>query len=132
MSNPMLDVNSGTRVLSGQNDGRPITHNAPSTAPERLPRPPITTMAMSRSESSTRKYRSDGPNVRFTAPSSTPPSPAMKPPIANAISLARAGETVIAEAASSFSRTPTIMRPMPVRLMCETTTSTTTSTNSTK
>ena len=40
----------------------------------------------------------------------------MNPPTANAMSLARAGDTVIADAASSFSRTPTIMRPMPVRL----------------
>ena len=52
----------------------------------------------------------------------------MKPPIANAMNLARAGDTVIADAASSFSRTPTIMRPMPVRLMCPTSTSTSTST----
>ena len=66
-------------------------------------------------ESSTRKNFSDGPKVRFTAPSSTPPSPATNPPTANAVSLARAGDTVIADAASSFSRTPMIVRPMPVR-----------------
>ena len=128
----MLDVNSGTSWLSGQNAGSPMTHNAPTTAPERLPSPPITTMAINRSESSTRKNRSDGPNVRLTAPRSTPPSPATNPPNANAISFARAGDTVIAAAASSFSRTPTIMRPIPVRLRCETSSSTTTSTNSTK
>ncbi len=51
----------------------------------------------------------------------------MNPPSANAISLARAGETVIADAASSFSRTPTIIRPMPVRLRCPTRINTTTS-----
>ncbi len=128
----MLDVNSGTSVLLGQNEGRPMTHSAPTTAPERLPSPPITTIAISRIESSTRKNRSDGPNVRFTAPSSTPPRPAMNPPIANARSFARAGETVIADAASSFSRTPTIMRPMPVRFRCPTSRSTSTSTISTK
>jgi hypothetical protein len=55
MSRPMLDVNNGTSVLSGQNAGRPMTHSAPTTAPDRLPRPPMTTMAISRSESSTRK-----------------------------------------------------------------------------
>ena len=118
----MLDVNSGTSSLSGQNAGMPTTHNAPTTAPERLPRPPITAIEIRRSESSTRKKRSDGPNVRLTAPRSTPPSPAMKPPTANAVSLARAGEIVIAAAASSFSRTPTIMRPMPVRFRCPTST----------
>ena len=46
----------------------------------------------------------------------------MNPPIANASSFARAGDTVMAEAASSFSRTPTIMRPMPVRFRCATST----------
>ncbi len=55
MSRPMLDVNSGTSWLSGQNDGSPITHSAPTTAPLRLPSPPITTMATSRIEFSTRK-----------------------------------------------------------------------------
>ena len=50
MSNPMLEVNSGTSVLSARTTAA-MTHNAPSTAPERLPRPPITTMAMRRSES---------------------------------------------------------------------------------
>ena len=56
----------------------------------------------------------------------------MNPPTANAMSLARAGDTVIAAAASSFSRTPTIMRPMPVRLRCPTSSSTATRTISTK
>jgi hypothetical protein len=56
----------------------------------------------------------------------------MNPPIANAMSFARAGDTDIADAASSFSRTPTIIRPMPVRFRCATSTSTRTSTNSTK
>ena len=51
----------------------------------------------------------------------------MKPPSANAMSFARAGDTVMADAASSFSRTPTIMRPMPVRLRWPTSTRTTTS-----
>ena len=120
----MLDVNSGTSSFCGQNDGRPTTQSAPTTAPDRLPRPPITAIEIRRIESSTRKNRSDGPNVRFTAPSSTPPSPAMNPPTANAMSLARAGDTVIAAAASSFSRTPTIMRPIPVRFRCPTSSST--------
>ncbi len=52
----------------------------------------------------------------------------MNPPTANAMSLARAGDTVSADAAGSFSRTPMIVRPMPVRRRCPTSTSTTTST----
>ena len=39
----------------------------------------------------------------------------MKPPSANAVSLAFTGETVSAAAPGSFSRTPMIDRPMPVR-----------------
>ena len=58
MSSPMLDVNSGTVWLSGQNAGRPTTHSAPMTAPARLPSPPITAIATSVNESSTRKNRS--------------------------------------------------------------------------
>ncbi len=71
----MLDVNSGTISFCGQNAGRPTTHSAPMTAPDRLPSPPITAIETSRSESSTRKNRSEGPNVRFTAPSRTPAEP---------------------------------------------------------
>ena len=51
----MLDVNNGTVVFLGQNAGRPTTHNAPVTAPARLPSPPITAIETSASESSTRK-----------------------------------------------------------------------------
>ena len=83
----MLDVNRGTSSLSGQNAGSPTTHNAHHRA-RQAPEPPITAMEMSRMESSTRKNFSDGPKVRFTAPSSTPPSPATNPPTANAVSLA--------------------------------------------
>ena len=54
-SRPTLDVNSGTRPLSGKNAGRPITHSAPSSGPTIEPMPPITTMPTSFSESSTRK-----------------------------------------------------------------------------
>ena len=83
----MLDVNSGTSSLLGPERGQPDTHSAPTTAPDRLPSPPITDDRDQPEESSTRKNRSDGPNVRFTAPRSTPPSPAMNPPIANAMQL---------------------------------------------
>ena len=51
----MLDVNSGTRLLLGQNAGSPMTHSAPTTAPVRLPSPPITAIETTSSESSTRK-----------------------------------------------------------------------------
>ena len=60
-------------------------------------------------------------------PSTAPPSPAMNPPSANAVSFARVGETVSAAAAGSFSRTPMIMRPIPVVAGRPAMTSTTTS-----
>ena len=108
------------------------THSAPVTAPARLPSPPITAIATRPSESATVKNRSENPMVTTSPPSNAPPSPAMKPPSANAVSLARVGETVSAAAAGSFSRTPMIMRPMPVRRRCPTTTSTITRHASTK
>ena len=43
----MLDVSSSTVWLFGQNAGSPMTHNAPVTAPARLPSPPITAIATS-------------------------------------------------------------------------------------
>ena len=58
MSSPMLDVSSSTVSLFGQNAGRPTTHNAPVTAPARLPSPPITAIATRVSESATVKKRS--------------------------------------------------------------------------
>ena len=42
----------------------------------------------------------------------------MNPPTANAVSFARAGDTVSAAAAGSFSRTPMIVRPIPLRRRC--------------
>ena len=77
----MLDVNSGTRSLLGQNAGSPMTHSAPTTAPVRLPEP-ADHRDRRRAGASPRRGSSarDGPNVRFTAPSSTPPSPATNPP----------------------------------------------------
>ena len=62
ISRPMLDVNSGTVSLFGQNAGSPTTHSAPVTAPARLPRPPITAIDTRVSESSTRKNRSRVPD----------------------------------------------------------------------
>ena len=47
----MLDVNKGTRSLSGQKAGRPTTHMAPMTGPISVPKPPMTTMDTSRNES---------------------------------------------------------------------------------
>ena len=47
---------SGTVSLSGNNAGSPITQTEPMTAPARLPRPPMTAIDTSVSESSTRKY----------------------------------------------------------------------------
>ena len=120
----MLDVNSGTVVLLGQNAGSPTTHNAPVTAPARLPRPPITAIDTSFSESSTRKYWFEYPMFTTSPPSNAPPSTATNPPSANAVSLVRVGETVSAAAAASFSRTPMIERPTPVRRRWPTTTST--------
>ena len=122
----MLDVNSGTSVVVGpeRRAGR-STHNAPTTAPARLPSPPITAIATSASESSTRKKRSEDPNVRFDRRRAARRRARRRSRRrANAMSLARAGDTVSAAAAGSFSRTPTIMRPMPVRRRCPTSSST--------
>ena len=80
-----------------------------------LPRPPITAMATSANESSTRKNLSVKPIVTTSPPRSAPPSPATNPPSAYAVSFARTGDTVNASAACSFSRTPMIVRPMPLR-----------------
>ncbi len=57
MSRPMLDVRSGITSLSGQKAGSPTIQTAPITAPARLPRPPMTAIATSANESSTRKNR---------------------------------------------------------------------------
>ena len=57
INRPMLDVSNGTVWFVGQNAGSPNTHNAPTTAPARLPRPPITAADTTASESSRRKNR---------------------------------------------------------------------------
>ena len=132
MRRPMLDVKSGTVVLFGQNVGSPITHNAPTTAPARLPSPPITATATIVSESANVKYFAENPMLLTAPPSIAPPNPAMNPPSANAVTLARTGETVSADAAGSFSRTPTMTRPIPERRRWPTSTSTSTSTPSMK
>ena len=54
----MLDVRRPTVWFFGQNNGRPTTHNAPVTAPARLPSPPITAMETIDSESWMRKSAS--------------------------------------------------------------------------
>ena len=94
----MLDVSSPTVSFFGQNSGRPTTHSAPVTAPARLPSPPMTAIDTTESESSTRKNWLVKPMVWTVPPSSAPPRPATKPPSANAMSLARVGETVNAAA----------------------------------
>ena len=111
----MLDVSSRTVWLLGQNAGSPTTQSAPVTAPVRLPRPPITAIATRLSESGTVKKRSVYPIVTTRPPRSAPPRPEMKPPSANAVSFAFTGDTVSAAAPGSFSRTPMMARPTPVR-----------------
>ena len=54
ISNPTLEVNSGTSPLPGKNAGSPITQRAPTSGPDNELSPPITTIATSRSESSIR------------------------------------------------------------------------------
>ena len=66
-------------------------------------------------ESSTRKKRSEYPIVTTSPPRSAPPKPATNPATANAVSFVRVAETVSAAAARSFSRTPMMARPIPVR-----------------
>ena len=89
----MLEVSSGTRSLSGKKAGRPMTHGAPSTGPATEPRPPMTTIATSMSESATVKNRSLGTPCRLAA-SSEPPTAARPPARAKARSFARVVDTV--------------------------------------
>ena len=95
----MLDVSSSTvwllRPERGQADDPQRAGDRAGEA-ARARRSPRSRRALS--ESSTRKNRSVYPIVTTSPPSSAPPSPAMKPPSANAVSLARVGETVSAAA----------------------------------
>ena len=47
----MLEVSRGTMSLSGKKAGSPMTHAAPRTVPDTEPKPPMTTIATSMSES---------------------------------------------------------------------------------
>ena len=92
-SRPTLDVSRGTSSLPGKNAGSPTTHSAPRMGPAMEPRPPITTIATSRSESSTPKYVVSGTLCSDPA-SSAPASPAIPPASANVRSFTRVGSTV--------------------------------------
>ena len=94
MSIPILEVKRGTRLLSGQMAGRPITHSDPRIGPVRVPRPPITTIDTSRSESPIRKNRLVNGMFCTSPPSSAPPSPANPPARAKAVNFVRPGATV--------------------------------------
>ena len=96
----------------------------PSTAPVTEDKPPTTETARTRSDSSGAKY--SGSCVVCPAAKSPPASAATPPDSANAMSLARVGDTVYAAAFVSLSRTASSDRPMPVRRKWLTTTITST------
>ena len=89
-SSPRLLDSSGTRALSGQKAGRPMTHSDPSTGPATEPTPPMTAMASTCRESWT-VNTSLTVMVESRPPSSAPPKPARPPATANAWSFTRAG-----------------------------------------
>ena len=89
----MLEVRRGTMSLSGKNAGSPMTHAAPRTVPDTEPRPPMTTIATSMSESVTVKTRSLGTPCRLAA-SKEPPTAARPPARAKARSFVRVFDTV--------------------------------------
>ena len=129
-SRPTLDVSSGTRSLVGKNAGSPMTHSAPRIGPATEPRPPITTIATSVSESSTPKNCCNGTLCSEPA-SSAPARPAIPPASANVRSFTHVGSTVYPDAPSGLSRTPIVVRPMPVRRSRAVITTATTSATST-
>jgi hypothetical protein len=81
-------------VLPGKNAGRPTTQRAPRMGPATEPRPPMTTMATRRSESSTWKMRSVSGTFWIEPASMAPARPARPPASAKATSFVRAGATV--------------------------------------
>ena len=94
MSRPMLEVNRGTRSLSGQKAGRPTTQRAPTTGPMRVPSPPMTTIDTSRSESVIWNRRSVYGMFWTRPPRRAPPRPAIPPASEKARSFVRVGLTV--------------------------------------
>ena len=97
ISSPMLDVNSGTSVVVGPERGQadhPQRADDRAGEARRGRRSPRST----RARASPRRGRtlSDGPNVRFTAPRSTPPSRRRSRRARTRSASRAAGDTVIA------------------------------------
>ena len=109
----MLDVNRGTSSLSGQNAGSPTTHNAHHRA-RQAPRAPDHRDGDEPDGVLDEEELLRRPEGQVHRPEQHATEPGDEPAHRECGELG-AGDTVIADAASSFSRTPMIVRPMPVR-----------------
>ena len=116
---PTPDTRKGTTGSSGQIAGMPITHSAPSTGPTSAPRPPITTMATTFTDSSGANVTA-GVLLGSNVTSRHPASAAMPPDTANTNSFMRVVEMVMPAADAGLSRAAITDRPMPVRRNCAT------------
>ena len=105
---PILDVKSGTRSLSGQMAGNPITHIDPITGPIRVPSPPITIIETTFSELLIIKNRSVKGIFWTKPPRREPPRPAKHPAKEKAINFVLCGTTMYPDAVNSFSLTANI------------------------
>ena len=98
----------------------PFTQRVPKIGPAMEPRPPMTAMATMSSDSRGVKAVAVctlGWSVTYKHPANA----AIPPETAKAVSFMRREDTVEASAASSFSRTAIMERPMPVFLRRATT-----------
>ena len=110
----MALVRSWTSSTSPKATGRPRTNRAPMIGPATDPMPPITAVAIMRSEPSVVKVAAGFSSTRRVM-NRAPAKAAMPPERAKATSFMRVDEMVEAAAMSSFSLTAIIERPRPVR-----------------